>query len=262
VGFRDEWATNPHLNSQPRALTRLATRAEFAITSTARRIVVAADYFRLAGLPAGDPRRRVIFNGVDERDLPTPRLVQSGEKFVLAHVGTLYESVDPSPVFRALAALAARNEIDGGRVQLRLVGSNWLPNFEPPRGLHVEQTGYVDHARALEEMGAATALLLYVPKSSLAPSGKLFEYLASGRPVLSCAHTDSLASRLVTEWDAGVTADPHDEAQIEQAILTLWQRWEEDGLPDQAEVRSRTLEHYSRQANSEQLAEVFEESLQ
>jgi glycosyltransferase involved in cell wall biosynthesis len=109
-------------------------------------------------------------------------------------------------------------------------------------------------------MRAATALLLYVPSSSLAPSGKLFEYLASGRPILSLTHSDNLASRLVADWNAGVVADPHDEPEIERAILRLWKRWQENGLPDQDDVRRRTLEQYSRRAGAERLAGILEEA--
>ena len=107
----------------------------------------------------------------------------------------------------------------------------------------------------------ATALLLYVPSSSLAPSGKFFEYLSSGRPILCLTAPDNLASQVVREWDAGVVADPHDEAAIEQALLTLWQRWQEDGLPDQVEVRRKTLERYSRRKTAEQLARVLDEAV-
>ena len=61
------------------------------------------------------------------------------------------------------------------------------------------------------------------------------------------------------EWDAGLVADPHDEAGDRGgARSTLWRRWESDGLPDQTEVRARALERYSRRANATQLAEVLE----
>jgi glycosyltransferase involved in cell wall biosynthesis len=109
-------------------------------------------------------------------------------------------------------------------------------------------------------MCEATALLLYVSPSSLAPSGKLFEYLASGRPLVCLTHPDNLASRLVREWKAGVVGDPRDPTAIEAAILELWRRWLENGLPDQAEVRQRTLEHYSRRANAASLAQVLDEA--
>ena len=109
-------------------------------------------------------------------------------------------------------------------------------------------------------MQSATALLLYVPGVSLAPSGKLFEYLASGRPVLCVARRENLASRLVDEWDAGLVADPASAEAIEEALVALWRRWEQGGLPDQHEVRRRTLERYSRRAAAAQLAEVLEQA--
>lgn len=257
--FRDEWAADAFRADQPRTLARLSARLERAITRRAARVVVAADYFRLEGLEADDPRRVVIVNGVDDADLPAPT-AESRERFVLAHVGTIYGPRDPTPALSALAALVERGEVDGERFVVRLVGSMWLQGFEPPPGIQVELTGYLEHARAVEEMANATALLLYVPGSSLAPSGKLFEYLATGRPLLCLAGPDNRASRLVREWGAGVVADPHDEAAIEQALLGLWRRWLEDGLPDQDEVRRRTLEQYSRRAGAEQLAEVLDEA--
>ena len=59
----------------------------------------------------------------------------------------------------------------------------------------------------------------------------------------------------MSEWDAGVVADPHDEEAIEEALLALWRRWQDGGLPDQEQVRARALEQYSRQANAARLAE-------
>ncbi len=259
--FRDEWSTNPHLAEQPRVLAALTARTERAITARATRVVVAADYFDLAGLPRGDRRRIQIPNGVDEADLPPSSAPgPPADRFVLAHVGTLYDIRDPTPALRALAALAARDAIDGRQVVVRLVGNVWLEHFTPPPGLRLESVGYVDHVRAVAEMRAATALLLYVSPASLAPSGKVFEYLASGRPVLCLARPDNLASRLVREWDAGVVAEPGDMPAIERAILTLWNRWRADGLPDQDDVRARTLEHYSRRAAAERLAQVLDEA--
>jgi glycosyltransferase involved in cell wall biosynthesis len=255
--FRDEWAADEHRADQPRTLACLAARAERAFTKHARDSVVAADYFDIAGLPNKDPRRVEIPNGVDDADLTT-NSHPPADRFVLAYVGTIYGIRDPSPVFWALAGLIDQGEVDSGSFEVRLVGSLWLEGFDPPAGLEVHSTGYVGHARALEEMSTATALLLYVPSASLAPSGKLFEYLASGRPILCLAHPDNLASRLVEAWGAGVVADPHDESEIERAILTLWTRWQKNRLPDQDDVRRRTIAQYSRRASAERLAALLD----
>jgi glycosyltransferase involved in cell wall biosynthesis len=235
-------------------------RAERAITARAQRVVVVANYFTLAGLSPDDPKRLEIVNGVDETDLEIATARPPADRFVLAHVGTLYDIQDPTPVVRAIAELEARGEIDARAIELRLVGSLWLTRFAPPPQVRVERVAYVEHKRAVAEMCAATALLLYVAGSSLAPSGKLFEYLASGRPLLCVARPDNLASRLVRDWEAGVAADPSDQAAIEAAILILWRRWRDGGLPDQKHVRARTLELYSRRAGAARLAHVLEEA--
>jgi glycosyltransferase involved in cell wall biosynthesis len=257
--FRDEWSTNASLTEQPKALAALTARSESTVTRQAQRVVVVADYFRLVGIEADDPRRVEIVNGADEADLPNPPPLPRPDKFVLTNVGTIYGSIDPRPGLRVLAALVAKGAIDAERLEVRLVGSIWEPNFVPPTGITIATTGYVDHSRAVAEMSAATALLLFRPSSTLAPSGKVFEYLASGRPILCLTHPDNLASRLVRDWNAGTTANPDDPRAIEHAILTLWQRWEDGDLPDQAEVRRWTLERYSRRANTVRLAEVFDE---
>lgn len=258
--FRDEWAFNPNLAKAPRNLARLTSRSERSITSSARQVVVAADYFQLEGLSSDDPKRTVIPNGVDETDLPEEPTRPPTDRFVLANVGTVYDSFDPSRALRVLARLVEEGKIEREQVEVRFVGSIWSEKFDPPQGIQFERTGYVEHSRAVEEMCAATALLLYRPSSSLAPSGKLFEYLASGRPILCLTRADNLAAQLVRDWHAGVVADPHDEAEIEAALLTLWRHWRDGGLPDQPEVRRRVLERYSRQAGAKQLAQVFEDA--
>ena len=115
------------------------------------------------------------------------------------------------------------------------------------------RTGYVSHQEAVAEMTGSDALLLYVAPTSLAPSGKLFEYLASGRPILCVAHPDNLASRLVREWDAGAWAAPGDGEGIERALLELLARRE----AVDPSVRRRTLERYSRRALAGRLADVL-----
>jgi glycosyltransferase involved in cell wall biosynthesis len=258
--FRDEWSANPYLVGQPRMLTRLSQIAERRITHRATRVVVVADYFNLAGLAADDPRRVEVLNGVDEADVAQRVRLPPRDRFVLSHVGSVYELRDPSPALRALAKVVARGALPAERVEVRLVGNIWIPGFAPPDGITVTATGYVEHARAVVEMVTASALLLFVPPGDLAPSGKLFEYLASGRPVLCVAPADNLASRLVREWGAGLVADPRDDSQIEEALLVLWRRWREDELPDQVQVREQVLERYSRRAGAAQLAAVLEDA--
>jgi glycosyltransferase involved in cell wall biosynthesis len=118
-------------------------------------------------------------------------------------------------------------------------------------------TGYLSHEDAVDEMRRSTALLLYRPARSLAPSGKIFEYLAVERPVLCVTRLDNLAARLVTKWEAGVAADPADGEAIEAALRSLYERWADGALEPPRGVRERVLERYSRRELTARLAEVL-----
>jgi hypothetical protein len=250
--FRDEWAIDSHSAERPRPLTALSTRAERAITSTAAETVVAADYFRLAG----DGRRVTITNGVDDADIPELSGEPSADRFRLAFIGTVYGTIDLAPVLTAAERLIAAGTIDPARFELRVVGPVWIPGWSAP----VQAIGYVSHARAVEEMRAATALLLYRPAGSLAPSGKIFEYLAAERPILCVTRADNLAARLVAEWDAGVVADPADDTAVEGALKVLYERWAAGELVAPRGVRARVLERYSRRELTRRLAGVLDDA--
>lgn len=253
--FRDEWAANPHLQSLPDRLRALSRRAERAVAANAH-VVVVGDYFDIAGTRPG--RRTEITNGVDPDDLAgLPAPDPPPDRFRLTHVGTLYGEQDSAPVLAALRRLLDRGELDRSRVELRVVGKVFLPEDGIDLPAPVSVGGYVSHREALLEMRRATALLLYVAPSSLAPSGKLYEYLTSERPILCVAHPDGLAHRLVRDWNAGVSADPRDAAGIERAIVELYRRWEQGQLRDLSGVRERTLGSYSRRALAGELAAVL-----
>jgi glycosyltransferase involved in cell wall biosynthesis len=253
--FRDEWAANPHLQEGPRALRTLSRRAERAVATSAH-VVVVADYFDIAGSRPG--HRTTITNGVDPDDLAgLPAPDPPHDRFRLTHVGTLYGEQDAAPVLAALRRLVERGDLDGARVELRVVGKVLLPDGGLELPVRVSQEGYVSHREALLEMRRASALLLYVAPASLAPSGKLYEYLTSERPILCVTRPDGLAHRLVRDYDAGECADPRDGAAIERAILELYRRWEAGRLGDRSGARERTLERFSRRALAGELASVL-----
>jgi glycosyltransferase involved in cell wall biosynthesis len=256
--FRDEWAHDVHQREAPPLARWLSHRAEKAVMSDASEVVVVADYFELDGIKPGT--RTTITNGVDPDDLAGLPVAppQRRDRMRLSFVGTLYAERDCAPVLEALGRLVEDGRLPADAVEFRVIGNVWLPGAERILPANTVHTGYVDHNRALEEMREADVLLLYVPPASLAPSGKLYEYLASERPILCVARRDNLAFQLVDEWGAGAAAEPGDGAAIEAALLDLYERWREGGLPDVAGVRERTLEHYGRPRLAEQLAGVLD----
>jgi glycosyltransferase involved in cell wall biosynthesis len=136
-----------------------------------------------------------------------------------------------------------------------LVGNVWLGGSAIDLGpVRLAHTGYVDHLQAVRAMRSATALLFYAPMNTWAPSGKIFEYLLAGRPVLSVARRDNLAFELIDELGAGVAIEPDDAEGIDRAISELYRRWSEGALAIGPEVRTVTLERFSRRRQTAELA--------
>jgi glycosyltransferase involved in cell wall biosynthesis len=263
--FRDPWTLNPQPDPTPRILRRINSSAERRLVGQADRITIVDDRLDLVGLDRLDPRRVTIPNGIDEADIPEatgPDTNPPEDRFRLTYVGSLYGDRDAAPVLEAIAALAATGRIDPRRFEVSIVGNVWLNgSLAAGNPVPVVLTGYVDRQRALHEMQRASALLFYAPASTWAPSSKIFEYLACGRPILSVARSDNLAYRLVDELGAGAVAEPGDRSGIQHAIGQLYDRWLAGSLTVPPGVREQTLARFSRRRLTEDLARTLDDAI-
>lgn len=260
--FRDPW-TQVEDPDDPRLLVAANRRMERSIVTHARYVTVADDPIQLAGLLADDDRRVVIYNGVDEADLQgedAPVTTAVGA-FTLTHVGSLYGRRDGAPVFEAIDRMVSVGRLDTRDIEVRLVGNVWLEGRPASsRPYPVTTVGYVPHQESIREMRSAGALLFFQPDGYPTSSGKIFEYLVAGRPILCVANRSNLASRLVEEFQAGVVVEPGDASAIEDAICSLHGRWAEGSLAISPKVRDRALERFSRRSLTRKLDEVLTEA--
>ena len=130
--FRDPW-TQVEGQEDPRLLAAANRRMERSIVTHARYVTVADDPIQLAGLPAEDDRRVVIYNGVDEADLQDTDgpVTPIGDTFSLTHVGSLYGRRDAAPVFEAIGRLVNAGRLSTSDIEVRLVGNVWLDAQRP-----------------------------------------------------------------------------------------------------------------------------------
>jgi glycosyltransferase involved in cell wall biosynthesis len=126
---------------------------------------------------------------------------------------------DPEPLLRALATVRA----DAAVRPIRLVLAG--PQSDAERSL-IERTGNgdaVSHVGILPRRDAlalqrsADALLLLTSRNSSEATGKLYEYIGAGRPVLALAEGNE-AERIVRETGIGITVPPDDADAIAAAL--------------------------------------------
>ncbi|MDT0632973.1 glycosyltransferase [Rubrivirga litoralis] len=269
--FRDPWTDIHYYERLPR--TRPAqwadARLERAVLHAADRVTVVSGRWRdLLAAKVDRPARAfaVVANGFDAEDFEGVEGRPPTDRFTLTHVGTLYGT--PDPVLQALARLRTRGAqtAGAGRLRLRLVGHVPAAVAEAVGryGLReaVEVVPYVPHDAAVREMAGAGALLLVLedwPHAEGLVTGKLYEYLASGRPVIGVGPPDGDAAALLAETGGGALVARDDVDGLTAVLGAHYHAWAA-GAPLDGARRDR-LAPYTRRAQTARLADVIREAV-
>ncbi len=265
--FRDPWTGINFYHELP--MTALARRIDHRLEASVLReadrlVTVSPTWARTLAEKAGRPEAdvAVVHNGFDGADFAgLEGVAPPADRFVLAHVGSLYGSRNPAALWEALGRLRAAGRL--GRFALRLVGQvDAAARAEAAaHGLAdlIETRVYVQHAVAWREMRSASALLLSVEGFGLDRgmiTGKLYEYLGSGRPVVGLGPADGDAAHLLQQTGAGLMTARDDAAGLASHLDRLLTDWEQGrpaaGAPPDAAAP------YTREAQTGLLAQALD----
>src|SRR5205085_2669657 len=92
--------------------------------------------------------------------------------------------------------------------------------FMDRAGTNVRRFGFLPRPRALDLLAKADCALLLVNTRD-AHSGKLFEYLALGKPILALSVPGGEIDRLITRINAGWCVDGNSATEIRSALERL-----------------------------------------
>lgn len=256
--FRDEWTRLPgltFLTPAHRALARRVERETLAAADAVSSVTqTCVDGFQ-QDRPAEKRPVDLLYNGYDEADFAAPPAPRLTDKFTLAIVGTVYQATWPTAVLEALAGLTAEGRIDPARVRVVHAGNG---KVDWPRGAAFERRslGFVAHGEAVAWMQRAHLLLLTIERAG-ALSGRVFEYLRAGTPILGAAPVDGEAARLVHAAEAGRVYAPDDAAGIRAGLLAHYEAWARGAAPQGA--APGRIAHLTRRAQTERLVEIWRE---
>jgi glycosyltransferase involved in cell wall biosynthesis len=251
--LRDPWAVDEHvaypsamhwLLERRRMRTMLGTAAAIVLPTPGTRERVERFFPELAG------RTHEIRNGFDPADFAGPSPEPSDDVFHLVHTGYFYGDLgrqrlrrllggtdldvdhrphSPDFLLAALDQIVERRPEFRHRIRLHLVGPLTARETEVlgrarSRDL-VETHGFLPHEQALALVRSADALFLPLHRlprggrATLMPA-KLYEYLASGRPILA-AIPEGDAHDLVEQAEWTVVCEPDDVDGIAGGLLSL-----------------------------------------
>ena len=252
--FRDPWSRMYYLKHLPmtrRTWRRLRSMEQSVLdgcsTALAVTPLVQEEFQAQTKTPVA-----MITNGFDGGDFD--QAVEPDGFFNVVHTGLLAADGNPLNLWKVLGIKAWSDPAFKAALRLRLVGKVDREVYDAiaDAGLqdNVVDLGYRDHLAAVREQLAATVLVLPLrndPEYRPILPGKLFEYLASRRPVLGIGQEDGAMARVLAATGAGVTAGWDNIDAIRAFIDTAWEQFNAGGVPpvqgDIARFSRRNLTH-------------------
>src|SRR5690606_17727597 len=176
----------------------------------------------------------VITNGYDVERIEKQPLDQ---KFSLAHIGSLLSERNPRILWKALQEIIKENPDFKNDFELKLIGIVSQEVYDTIKEFRldsfVKNLGYLSHKESVIEQRKSQVLLLIESDSeetNMIRPGKLYEYMASHRPILAIANENSDIKDIILTTNTGVFCDYSEKEKAKHTILDYHQLCKDNQL--------------------------------
>ena len=261
--FRDPWTEIDFYDQ-----LRLTRRSDTKHKNQERAVLQEADRVVVIGKTMAERFRKmhhitpvVVPNGYDDADFQLEQPASDGT-FSIVHVGAMNRDRNHPIFWEAVAELLKEQPGLSSSLVIRLVGKIDLSVHKSiaDNGLagHVEITKYLPHDQIIPLLKSASLLYLpinHTPNAKSIQTGKLFEYLAAGRPILGTGPVDGDAAEILRECKAGEMIGFADKEGV-KGVLTRWAQMNKNG---NLQVNSTGTDRFSRRNLAAAYAGYLEE---
>ena len=208
----------------------------------------------------GGKNIHLITNGFDPVDMAVGAAIPD-EKFSISHIGTLPPAFNMKGLWTVLAGLADTIPDFRNNLEIRLVGKvdSAVTDEITALGLldQLAIPGYVSHDKVALLMKQSAVLLLVInqnsPNAKGILTGKIFEYLASGRPILAIGPTEGDLAKILEESEAGIIVGHDDLEGIKTILMNLYDKYLQNNLLNNV----KSVEKYTRKNLTAELADAL-----
>lgn len=182
------------------------------------------------------------------------------EKFTLSYVGVLEQLRNPEILWKVLDEIITDNDGFANDFELKFAGRiddkilAYLNSLKLKNS--IKNLGYLSHDKALQEMANSDLLLItnFPQESSkgIIP-GKIFEYLATGKQILSFGPKDADVAKILNETHAGKHFDYSEKEKVKDFIYNQYLNWKSGKTSD----NPSRIEQYSRKNLTKTLSQVL-----
>lgn len=264
--FRDPWTKIfyfKHL-SMTKATERWHKKMEKRVLDEATAVVAVSPLVQQEFQLMTQTAVELITNGYDDCDFPKGCCKEAAggkdRPFVISHTGLFAADGNPTTLWEVLAEKCNNTEAFRKALKIKLVGKSDIQIIESIKAAGLEENlidmGYQPHAVAIDEQRKASLLILPLrkePEYKAVLPGKLFEYLASWRPVLGIGQPDGAMSMILNQTKTGVVLNWDDKESISKFIEISWSRH----LKGELTVDDADISQFTRKNLTVKMVELF-----
>ena len=210
----------------------------------------------------------LITNGFDECDFPDGKCAEAAggpeRNFVITHTGLFAADGNPTTLWEVLSEKCSADSEFRRLLRIKLVGKTdeQILKSISDAGLDENLTdmGYQPHSAAVQEQRTASLLILPLrkePEYKAVLPGKLFEYLASWRPVLGIGQPDGAMSMILNTTKTGLVLDWEDKRSIARFVDLCWERHKKGELT----VDDADISQFTRRNLTRRMAQLFDKTI-
>jgi hypothetical protein len=266
--FRDPWTKIfyfKHL-SMTRGTERWHKKMEKKVLDDASVVVAVSPLVQQEFQAMTQTPVELITNGFDECDFASEKCHEAeggpDREFCITHTGLFAADGNPTVLWEVLGEKCMVDEVFRKALRIKLIGKtddNIIAALNQA-GLQdaVKDMGYQPHTEAVAQQRKASLLILPLrkePEYKAVLPGKLFEYLASWRPVLGIGQPDGAMSMILNQTKTGVVFDWSDRASMTKMIDWCWERH----LQGELRVDDADLKQFTRRELTRRMAALFEQ---
>ena len=265
--FRDPWTRIfyfKHL-SMTRTTERWHKKMEKKVLDAASAVVAVSPLVQQEFQEMTQTPVELITNGFDECDFAGAACTEAAggkdKDFIITHTGLFAADGNPSVLWETLREKCIKDPVFKDRLKIKLIGKTDRQITESIEaaglGENLTDMGYQPHDKAVEEQRRASLLILPLrkePEYKAVLPGKLYEYLASWRPVLGIGQPDGAMSMILNTTKTGVVFNWEDKASVSRFIDLCWKNHLEGRLV----VDDADISQFTRRNLTRRMAELFE----
>lgn len=210
----------------------------------------------------------VITCGYEKTDFDNVDIEDKREdKFVITHIGTFYKKRLPINFLIALKELLEEKLILIDEILINFVG-RISPKYqevyslmnEPVLKPIIKMYDWLPHKEAIEYLYQSDVLLLIQPETTLQIPAKLYEYAASGKPMIIIGEKDGAVANLVKKEGFGDVIENNDFKGIKKVIYEYYKQFKNKTLPQR--INRKNIEKYESSYLAKNLTQVFNKTSQ